>query len=799
MDRATDRLSRAVPRAVAPLLVLLGLTLVALAQGPSGPPRVVVKDVVYDGLAVVPAARVAGIIRTRPGTEYSRDIVQQDATQLMATKLFGNVRAEVEPVGADMRNAKEVIVHFILLELGGKVQEIVFEGAKHGDKDELRTATGIQKGGAMNPLFNRLACEHIVEWYREKGRPLAHCELLEGNNPSDSRVVFSITEGPVVRVSSIEIDGSEFVSSPVLKTHVDASRAFLGLLGGKYKPEIVNHDVTKLEEYYRSFGFHDVRVSRELVYSDDLQYVKIIYHVHEGQRYRVTGAQVQVFDNSGDHRDPAGVMSQLQTVAHWDTGYYDDASSKVRQEDMKNLVGYKGYNANVQQEIVWDNQHPGECSLIYNVHENGPARVKEIKIIGNDVTRENVIRRQLLVYPGQVLTYPDLKVSEQRLARLGIFKMEPENGIKPTVSVVEDPNDPFNPYKDVLVQVTEDRTGSLMFGVGVNSDQGLTGSIVLNERNFDILRPPTSLDDFLAMRAFRGAGQEFRLEAMPGTLTQRYSASWREPFLFDTPNSLKLDGYYYEQSFDEYLESRLGGRVTVGRKVADNWTVSVSTRLENVGIHDVVNFAPQDFQSVVGDNFLAGVRAGVQFDTRDSYLHPTKGTVLEFSYEQVMGDFTFPKIGVEANQYFTMYQRADGSGRHVLQLHSQVDWAGSNAPVFERFYAGGFQSLRGFAYRGVGPELDGFRLGGDFMFLNSIEYQIPVMANDRLFLVGFIDSGTVESNVSIKDYRVSAGVGLRVVVPMLGPVPIALDLGFPIVKGPNDHEQVFSFWLGFFH
>jgi outer membrane protein insertion porin family len=84
------------------------------------------------------------------------------------------------------------------------------------------------------------------------------------------------------------------------------------------------------------------------------------------------------------------------------------------------------------------------------------------------------------------------------------------------------------------------------------------------------------------------------------------------------------------------------------------------------------------------------------------------------------------------------------------------------------------------------------------MVLNSAEYQVPLVAKDAIYAVAFVDSGTVESNVEIRDYRVSAGFGLRVVVPMLGQVPIALDFGFPIVKGPRDNDQVFSFWLGFF-
>ncbi|HBI46286.1 MAG TPA: hypothetical protein DDY78_26050, partial [Planctomycetales bacterium] len=125
-------------------------------------------------------------------------------------------------------------------------------------------------------------------------------------------------------------------------------------------------------------------------------------------------------------------------------------------------------------------------------------------------------------------------------------------------------------------------------------------------------------------------------------------------------------------------------------------------------------------------------------------------------------------------------------------------YAGANTPVYERFYAGGFRSIRGFEFRGVGPDVNGFKVGGDFQVLNSLEYQVPLVAKDAIYAVGFIDSGDVESRVGFKDYRVSAGVGLRIVVPALGQVPIALDFGVPIVKGPNDLKQVFSFWLGFF-
>src|SRR5205823_5267358 len=196
-----------------------------------------------------------------------------------------------------------------------------------------------------------------------------------------------------------------------------------------------------------------------------------------------------------------------------------------------------------------------QVDVFYDFEEKPtPTRVGNVRIVGNTVTRDNVIRRQLEIYPGQILEWPNLKQAELNLARLNIFEMNQELGIRPTVNVLDPEGDAI--YKDVLVSVQEARTGSLLFGIGVNSDMGLIGSIVLNERNFDILRPPTSLEDVFSGRAFRGGGQEFRLEAVPGTQLQRYTATWREPYLFDLPISLTLSAYYYDRIFNEYRESR---------------------------------------------------------------------------------------------------------------------------------------------------------------------------------------------------------------------------------------------------
>lgn len=762
---------------------LLAVGAVCLAQVPrtDAPAKEVVADVIPQGNHSVPTQRIMSTLKTRPGAEYSRDVISEDVRNLLKTGSFKDIQVK------EVRTPQGVIVYFQFQEPPSLVQEVTYEGAKHLKDEELDTLTGIRKGAPLNTAINMMARERIQKKYIEDGRLLASVDLVEGGQPGDTRVRFRITEGPVVRVNSIEFTGNSFVSGARLKTQVNSSSAFLHMLGGKYNPAMVDEDVSKLLEYFRNFGYHDVKVTRELQW-EDTEHVRLIFHVYEGQRYHVSG--VDIAGNQTMNREEL-----LRLVTLHEDEIYSHQKVEVDEARLKNRYGYDGRDSVVRERQIWDK--PGQVSIVYDIEERPPATVGQIIIVGNEVTRQNVILRQVGLYPGQILTYPDLRMAENNLARLNIFENDREKGIRPTVSVLD--NDPDCLVKDIVINVQETQTGSLMFGVGVNSDAGLTGSIVLNERNFDILRPPTSFDDLLSGRAFRGAGQEFRIEAVPGTQLQRYTVSWREPFLFDTPYSLGVSGYYYDRVFNEYTESRLGTRIPVGRQLNRYWSTSISARVENVGVHNVPFFAPPEFLAVQGNNFLWSLRAGVTRDDRDSYLRPTEGSLVDLSCEQVMGEFAFPIFNLEANKYWTIWQRPDNSGRHVLAARSQVSIEGGNAPVYERFYAGGFRTMRGFEFRGVGPSVNGFMTGGSFMWLNSVEYQVPVRANDQLYFVGFVDSGTVEQNVEIKNYRVAAGVGARIVVPMLGPMPIALDFGFPIVKAQTDKEQMFSFWVGFFH
>jgi outer membrane protein insertion porin family len=224
--------------------------------------------------------------------------------------------------------------------------------------------------------------------------------------------------------------------------------------------------------------------------------------------------------------------------------------------------------------------------------------------------------------------------------------------------------------------------------------------------------------------------------------------------------------------------------------------LALALRLEDVQISDPAFPTPPILQESVGDNFLQTVRLSAAHDTRDSAFLPGEGHYVQLAYEQAYGDFTYPRFEGEARQFFTLFSRPDGGGRHILSLNGQLGWSDDGTPIFERFYAGGFQTFRGFAFRGVSPRQLGVAVGGQWMALGTVEYLMPITADENFRAVAFTDFGTVEDDVSLEDFRVTAGFGLRITVPAMGPVPLAFDFAFPIRKQVQDDTQVFSFYLG---
>lgn len=355
---------------------------------------------------------------------------------------------------------------------------------------------------------------------------------------------------------------------------------------------------------------------------------------------------------------------------------------------------------------------------------------------------------------------------------------------------------------DLIIQGYPARTGRVMFGGAVNSSAGLTGQITVDERNFDISRWPTSFQDLFSGTAFRGAGQTFRLEAVPGSQFQRYTAQFADPNLLGyLPISMSVSGFYYDRRFNNWDEGRLGGKLSFGYRVTPDLSLSTGVTAQNVNISNASDPSLPQLAEVIGDNAMYSGLVSLIHDTRNSPLLPSEGHYISASYEQAFGAFDYGKLEGEYRKYWELRRRADGSGQQILKFTTQVGFSGNDTPIFDNFFAGGYATLRGFRFRGASPSVPSanglVQVGGRFQWLNSVEYMFPLTADDAFRGVTFVDFGTVETDIAIheENFRVAPGFGLRVAIPMLGPAPLAFDFAFPVMSAQYDDEQVFSFYM----
>jgi outer membrane protein insertion porin family len=368
------------------------------------------------------------------------------------------------------------------------------------------------------------------------------------------------------------------------------------------------------------------------------------------------------------------------------------------------------------------------------------------------------------------------------------------------------PVTPLVPYQgprvreaDLIINGFPARTGRIMLGGAVNSDAGLTGQLTIDERNFDIMRWPRSFRDLFSGNALRGAGQTFRIEAAPGTDFKRYTIQFADPNLFGyKPVSMSVSGFLFDRRYQDWDEERLGGRLAFGYRITPDLSVSAGVTGQNVNIDPSPSTVDPRITDVAGDNEMYSGEVSLMHDTRNSPIQASEGHYFELKFEEVFGKFEYARFELEYRKYWLVAQRADDSGKQTISYSTQVGFSGNDTPVFENFFAGGYATIRGFEFRGASPVgIGGEEVGGQFQWLNTVEYMFPITADDAFRGVAFVDFGTVEQTAKLDadTYRVAPGLGVRVAIPMLGPAPLAFDFAYPVTKAPTDQERIFSFYM----
>jgi len=261
-------------------------------------------------------------------------------------------------------------------------------------------------------------------------------------------------------------------------------------------------------------------------------------------------------------------------------------------------------------------------------------------------------------------------------------------------------------------------------------------------------------------------------------------------------------GSSYLRGRESYDEGRTKGYIGLEKRYRNKWRRSVSFRVEDVDVGSLDFDAPQEIIDDKGSNLIAGIRLGVGKDARDDRFDPTKGYRFVAGIEQAAMDHTFTVVTSTLTQYRTIYvDLADRKTVLATKLHGGA--IAGNAPAFEKFYAGGSASIRGFDYRGIStrglqtgvasPERKD-PIGSDWIILANAEIIMPLVT-ESLSALFFIDSGAIDTG----GYRAAIGAGIEIKIPhWFGPIPMRFELATPIFKDSQDETQTFSFTVGGF-
>ena len=779
-------------------------------------------------------------ITTKQGTKLSSQSVRKDLLRLW--RRF-KVRCDFEI--AELPDDPDGVVLRIVVHSFPTYATIRFRGMEAFEDDWARDYMGIKKDASPTALTAFYQARTLREHYKKKGYFFA--EVGVRTDDKKGVLTFVVDEGPLVKVRDVRFIGN---TSYVGSSALGLRKSVRGGSGMKstpslfsdapYSPEDVGNDLDKIRAFYRGEGYRDALVElQDLEFTADRTGVKLTIRIKEGRRYRVEDVKVRVIPSAIEQRaqfDPEVLQRELQlrpgdyvtTVAvkqdklrlaafYGSRGYPDGATFRELSPDTT-------FRVLEPDEIV--DPEKGTVSITFVVQEGTKKRLRSVNIHGNNKTRDYVIRRDVSLLPGELLDMKQFRQTQARLDGLGYFG-DPAAG-QPGVTMRLLPHADDEEFVDLDIEVVEGRTGSLIFGAGLSSSDGLIGNITYRKKNFDWTRPPTGWNPLDWIRqivendAFHGGGQELVMEIAPGTRQSTANVLFREPDLLGTYiNRVSMSANLYRaiRIFQSYEQDGRGIGLSFGKNFGRDMTVSAGFRLERMDIQDIAPDATSVTWDAEGRNDLLSLTLGWNWRSLDKFIAPTQGYKVS-----VGGEWGPEGLGADWVQYWTA--RASGelfipvftddrNRRHVVHLEGRFDIGRSlnsaepDLFLTKRFFMGGQNTLRGFEFRGAGPKQFGNPFGGELRALGSLEYVFPLLSTDEenrlirrdlLRGVVFMDAGMLGNRIDdplFQQVRVSTGFGFRLLLPMLGGLPLALDFGWPLRREASDDLQVFHFAVTF--
>jgi outer membrane protein insertion porin family len=668
------------------------------------------------------------------------------------------------------------------------VKSIEFENNRKYKDKTLRKKLDFEVGDYLDPILAESGRRTIAEFYRKKGFPYIEV-TLNRKKLSEGEIIYTVFEGLRIKIKSVNFKGNKAIKTSDLRSAIKTRTRSWLFWPVYYTDEKIAADVEKLRTLYYERGFLNHRIAVQ-------GQTHITFTIEEGPLYKV--GDITLKGNTQFDNETLLAGLELKTGKT-----YFPRKAKAQEKRILKIYREKGYvDADVRQQRLFV-QDANVVDVEYKITEGRQFRIGKVEITGNEQVHDKVIRRILDEQdfsPGQLYNAniaPKQGGGQlERYVQLGT--MSDEAMIRPAPPTEGAPD-----RRDAIVNIKEGMTGILQPGVAVGSDSGIVGQFILEQRNFDAQDWPESFEDFITMRAFKGAGQSLRVALEPGTIMSYYSVTFTEPYFQDKPTSLDVVGSRFERWRESYDVKKAKAHVGFEKRLKNRWRPSLGFRAENVEIRNLDFDAPQEIIDVKGHNMLLGTKLGIGRDMRNDRYTPSEGYRFDVDYEQVTGDYDFGIAEGNIVGYKTLYEDLL-ERRTVLAVKCLAATTVTDAPPFEKFYAGGTSKygIRGFEYRGVSTR--GLQtnvanptrkdpIGSDWIFLANTEITVPLIG-ENVGALFFLDSGTIDTG----SYRASIGAGIEITIPQLlgSRVPMRFEFATPFMRDEEDETQVFSFYMG---
>jgi len=753
------------------LAIALSVALLIPALPASAASRVI-KDVVVEGSTRVPEETILATIKSQKGLIFDTAIVSDDVKELYKLGQFSDIKvdAQQEPGG--------VILTYKFTEKP-IISKVEFEGNRKLKDDDLLDAISVSTNSPLDEKELAESMAKIREQYAEKGYYLAQVTTdLQPMPDGQAKLIFVIHENEGVQVRRIDFVGNRKFSDKELRKIVGTKRK--GLLSfftgsGKYKEELLKQDVLRITLHYLNHGYLKVKVQPPRVtISKDKRYIFIGYYIHEGKQYRLGKLTM-----SGDILT---TQEELLSMLKSKTGdVYNQMTMEGDVRALTDRYGDQGYAyATIVPQVV-PNDDTLTADVNFAIQKGQPITIERINIMGNTVTRDKVIRREMKIMENDRYSERLLRLSKERIMALGYF--EEVNFATPRGSRDD----------TVILNVTvkERSTGSFNIGAGFSSAEKFILNASVQKEN-----------------AF-GYGISGQISVEFSKLRQMFMLQAHDPYFLDTNWMLGGSVYRSLYRYTDFRRKALGGDVNLGRRFLDHYSVTLGYRIEDVKVDDFSIAVPQLFRQNAS-GLTSALSLTLAADTRNNRYTPTKGIynigTVSVSGSKLGGDNNFLKMDFRSMWYQPIYKsiifKVFGRIGYIRSLDSDP------VPLFERYFLGGPYSLRGYSPNTVGPRVripsgpggpeTFFTYGGNKELLFVTELEVPIYDPAGLRWVVFFDAGNTfaeNENYSFNNMRTDAGFGIRWNSPM---GPLRFEFGFPFNRRTGDDAMIFNFSVGNF-